>query len=1092
MQRLIHYLMRQKLIVSLLVILVFLGGFISLTHTNRETIPEVALDMVSITTIYPGASPSDAEELISIPIEKKLRKVNGIDKVRAYNVENVSVMVVYIEDSVRDKRKAVQDIKDAVEQVDNLPSKAQKPLVKEITTDTTELISIAFTGKTADVPYSRLREFANKSEDFFYDIDGVAEVEKFGYYDREYLVEVDPDKLDKYRIGMNTLIQTLQMRNIDFPGGALRAGQKEFVLRTKGQFRNADEIRNTVIMGNDTGNVTRIGDLAKVTDTYEEADTYRRFNGKPAVVFKLWKKKTADQIELSSRVEKALAGYSVAGYDDVDVTLFSSQSETTDRRIKSVLHEAVVGFIVLGIFMLLLIGRHMSALVLAGIPVSFMVTFIAMQYLGITFNIISLFGMIMVMGMMVDFSVVVAENSHRYMEHGFKRSLAVEKGVSEIFWPVTTTLVCIIIAFMPLLLITGIIGKFLHAIPVVIITALLASWIIAMFVLPTYLNMFLPEEHKGKGEETTIPQKIAIFLAKFAGRKNVKKKPLSRKTAAAASASEDDNFEPGLFGKVQSGYKKVLSSAIRHRYITVVALFVLFFLSLTLIPKIGFKFMTEGGEENIRVSIKYPHEMNLNANLLESVKVERILMGVHKDEFKSLHAWVGEEYNTVLDPKPGKATYKTTFELALTPEKERRRIATDIASDLRRQVELAQKNGGVAREMDIKIETVFMGPPIGKPINVEVRGRDYETINAITKEYFDYLKTVKGVKDLSIDLEEGKTEFRYGVNEVMAARSMVSAYDIAVALNASFAGAVATSVNQNQEEVGVRVRFEEDARSRMQGIHDVKISNRTGGLVALDSVSTLKQDKAYSQINRLNYKRLVQVQANVDASVTTSDAVTRMMQQKFADIEKRYPGYLISYGGEQEDSRKSMGELGSLFLAALVVMFFVLTVSMRSLILPLVVMIAIPFALIGVVLALFTHHQPMSFMSVLGLLSLAGIIVSNTLVLVQFINRFRGEGMPLREALVEGGVVRLRPIILTAGSMVLELLPVIYGVGGKDYLVAPLALAFGYGLIFATIITLVIIPCFYHIAEDVKMAAAKLLGVFGIRMNGSIYQTDEE
>jgi multidrug efflux pump subunit AcrB len=1080
MKKLISYLLDQKLLINLVVVIILLAGLTTFSGLNRESVPDIKFDMVTITTVYPGASPSDAEELISIPLEKKLRSISNLDKVRSYNVENVSLIVIFIEDKAKDKKKVVQDIKDAVEQVGNLPSTAQKPLVAEVSFDNTELVSVAFTGKGEDVPYTRLREFANKSENFFYDIDGIAEVEKYGYYDREYLVEIDPYSLEKYRIGMNTIVNALKMRNIDFPGGALRIGKKEFVLRTKGKFKNAEEIRNTVIRGNDTGYSLRIGDIAKVTDTYKEADVHQRFNGKQAVIFKLWKKRSADEIDLAGRIKIAVAEYSVPGYEDVNISFFNDQSRKTSSRISSVVHEAALGFVVLGLFMILLLGRRMSALVLAGIPVTFMVTFTAMWYQGITINIISLFGMIMVLGMMVDFSIVIAENSHRYMERGMKRRDAVENGVSEVFWSVTVTLICIIAAFMPLLLVSGMIGKFVKAIPIVIIITLLASWFIAMFILPTYLNIFLGETHnKGKDKrEETLPQKI--FAKIFGNRIN---KYISK------AQKEDDNFEEGLFGQVQRKYKGFVTSALKHRYITVVVLLILFVLSLFLVPKIGFKFVTGGGEEQIRISVKLPFETNLESNLSEMKKIEKLILeSVPENEFEALHVYAGEEYTDIIDPKPGKATYKSTFEIYLVPEKNRKRIADAINFELRNKIAQAQKDGALTPDLSVKVENVFDGPPVGKPVNVEIQGEDFEVIQKIAAEYIAYLPGIKGVRDITIDLESGKTEYQYTVNERMAAWTGVSAYDIASAINASFAGAVATNVNQNEEEVGVRVRFEENAREKMSGLRDVKITNMTGGLIPLDTVSDVKIEKGYSQINRLNFKRLVQVQADVDINVITPVDVTKNLEKNFADIEKRYPGYIIRYGGEQEDTNESMGELSGLFIAALIFIFVVLTVYTRSMILPLVIMIAIPFALVGVIFALFTHGQPLSFMSTLGLFSLAGIIVSNTLVLVQFINKFRDEGMSLKDALIEGGVVRLRPIILTAGSMVLELLPVMYGFGGKDYLVSPLALAFGYGLIFATFITLVLIPCFYYIAEDAKGFVAGILSNFGVNMSGTIYQ----
>jgi len=1080
MKKFLNYILDQDLLVNLVVVIIILAGIASFSGLNRESIPDSSVGMVTIMTIYPGASPVDAEELVTVPIEKKLRSVSNLKKVRAYNVENASLIVVYIADKVKDTKKVVQDIKDAVEQVGNLPSIARKPLVSEVTTDTTELVSVAFTGKDDTVPYSRLREFANKSENFFYDIDGIAEVEKYGYYDREYLVEIDPDALDRNRISLNTIIYALKMRNIDFPGGPLRLGKKEFVLRTKGQFKNAEEIRNTVIQGNDTGYILKIGDVAKVTDTYQEADVYHRFNGKQAVVFKLWKKRSADEIKLAGAIRKAAAGFSVPGYEDVKISFFNDQSVLTEDRILSVVHEAILGFVILGIFMLLLMGRRMSALVLAGIPVTFMITFAVMKYQGITINIVSLFGMIMVLGMMVDFSIVIAENTHRYMEHGLKRKLAIENGVSEVFWSVTVTLVCIVTAFMPLLLVTGMVGKFIKAIPVVIIATLIASWLFAMFILPYFLNKFLGKSHK-KGRrkrELTLPERL---LCKITG-KSINK-------SITASRDEDDNFEVGLFGRVQKVYKGLVIKALEHRYIVVGVLVVLFIISLLLLPGMGFKFLTGGGEEQIRIKVKMPFETNLSSNLEEMKKIEQLVIkSVPPEEFKALHLYVGEDYTDFADPKPPKATYKSTFDLYLVPEKERKRKADVINAELRKKIEHAQESGVVSKDINIKVESIFLGPPVGKPVNVEIQGEDYEVMKKIADEYNAFLPTVKGVRDITIDLESGKTEYQYSVNEKMAAWTKVSAYDIASAINASFSGAVATKVNQDEEEVGVRVRFPEKAIKDRTTLHEVKVSNMAGGLVPLDTVSDVKIYKGYSQINRLNYKRLVQVQADVDVKVTTPVDVTKLLEKKFAGIEKRYPGYIIRYGGEQDDTNETMSDLAVLFIAALIVIFVVLTVYTQSLVMPVIIMVAIPFALVGVIFALFTHGQPLSFMSVLGLFSLAGIIVSNTLVLVQFINKFRDEGMSLKDALAEGGVVRLRPIILTAGSMFLELLPVIYGFGGKDYLVSPLALAFGYGLLFATFITLVLIPCFYYIAEDVKGYASGVLSNFGINMNGTIYQ----
>jgi multidrug efflux pump subunit AcrB len=1055
--KLVRFLLRQKLLINLLVVLIILAGLVLAMRINREAYPEVNFDMVSIKTTYPGGSPDEMEKLISIPIEKLLREVDGIDKVRAYNIENVSVVVVYIEDEVSNKGQVVQDIKDAVELVDNLPENALAPLVEEIKFDKTPAIDIAIYGKNDGVSYRDIRDVADELEDFLYDIDGVAEVEDFGYYDKEFLVEVDPSALRKYRIGMNDVIRTLRDRNLDLPGGALRIGDKEFVLRTTGQYENTTEIDNTVIMANAAGFITRIRYVARVTDSFEEADVYERFNGYKAVVFKVWKKRSADEINLVTRIKGDLKNYQPSNGENVIIKTFNDTSRFTRKRINSVITNAITGLILVLLILMLLLGPRMAVIVAVSIPTAFMAAFFGMEMGNIALNVISMFGMIMVLGMIVDFGIVVSENSHRYMEMGFIRNRGIERGVAEVFWPVTVTFLCICAAFAPLLFITGILGKFIKGIPIVLMICLTASWFIAMFIMPTHLNMFSRENHKSnKGN-----------------RRN-----------------ENEHFERGLFGKFQKKYKTFLRGALKHRYITLVVLFFLLIFSLFLISIIGFVFAPGGGAEELEIKVKLPQETNLAANLRDMRSIEKIILNLPERELDDLQVSVGEEKSSSLDPKPGEGTHKSTIRVYLTPEDERTRDAYQILAQLRKDTLAAQKKGIISKRMLLEFDVHEKGPPIGKPVNVEIRGKEFFILKEIAREYINYLKSIKGVTDIAMDLEEGKQEYRYIINEVMAARTGVSVFDVAQALNASFEGAVATSVKEGEEDIDIRVRFPESARKKMKSLKEVMIANKNGGLIPLDLVTEVKKQPGYTQINRLNYKRIVQVQAEVNTEIITSIEVNRILARKFRDIEKRFPGYSISYGGEQEETRERMGELGILFLFALLIIYIIIAVFFGSLTIPIVVMSAIPFALVGVVLALTAHGQPMSFMSALGIFSLAGVIVSNTLVLVQFINNMRDEGLPLKEALLEAGVIRLRPVLLTTGTTVLALIPTIYGLGGKDYFVAPLALSFGYGLIFATFITLILIPSFYHIAEDIKGGIARMLSRFGIDMRSEIYRSN--
>ncbi len=1058
MKKIIAHLMDQKLLVGLLIALVAMTGITVAKKINREAFPEVNFDMVSIRTVYPGGAPDDLEQLVTIPIEKKLRKVDGIDKVRSYNIENVSVVVAYLDDHVRDHKRVVQNIRDAVELVENLPAEVSEPIIEEITTDTTPAIDIAVCGKTGEEPYGVIREAANDLEDFLYTVKGVSEVEMFGFDDREFLIEVNPDSLRRFRIGMNTVIRTLQNRNIDLPGGSLRVGDTEYVLRTKGQFKNAEEIRNTVIMSNDAGFVTRVRDVATVADTYREPDVHERFNGKPSVVLRVWRQSSADEIRLVNRLKSDLASYRPANGAEVALTVFNDMSRWTRDSIERVLNNALVGFILLALILLVLLGWRMSGIVTMSIPIVFMVSIIAMKVFDITFNVISLFGMVMVLGMIVDFGIVVTENSHRYMERGMCKRDAIVKGVSEVFGPTLVTLMCLCAAFSPLLFLSGLMGKFILGIPVVLIICLAASWVIAMFVMPTLLNMFAREESS---------------------------------LEVHCETEGEVTYEPGRFGRFQHRYRRMLDWTLRHRYVTILVLVVLFAASLALTSVIGFMFNPQGGEEEITMRTTMPQETNLQANLREMRTIEGIIGKLPKSILDNYRCTVGKRVTDALDPAPGEATHKSTFKIYLTPNTGRTRQADDILVDVRRSVAAAQKDGTLASNIMIEYEVERNGPPIGKPVNVEIRGKDFATLKRIASEYIDYLGGVAGVQDIRLDLEDGKKEYRFVTDEVIAARSGISVSDVAQSINASFEGAIASSVTRDEEEVNLRVRFPEWARKRMTSLNDVMIANASGGLIPLGMVARSVTQPGLTEINRLDYQRVVQVQANVDTSKITSIQVNKQLAAMFHDIERRYPGYTVAYGGEQEETEERMGELGVLFVFALMIIFIMLAVYFGSLTIPVVVMIAIPFALVGMIFALWAHGQPMSFMSMLGFFSLAGVIVSNTLVLVEFINLMRDSGLPLKEALLEAGVIRLRPIILTAGTTVLGLVPSIYGIGGKDYMVGPLALSFGYGLVFATVITLVLVPVFYHIAEDIKGFTAGALSLFGIQMKREIYSSKD-
>lgn len=1029
MEKIVDFLIEEKMTVSLFVAAILIGGFFALASINKETFPDICLDVVTIQTIYPGASSDDVENMVSIPIEKKLREIGGIDKVVDHSLENCSFFVVYLEDNLTKSKRAkiIDDIKNAAKSINDFPPNVGMPEVTEITTEKTKAIDIALmTGKKGDAAYGELRQTAKSLRNKLLFVDGVAEVKKFGYFDREYLIEVDPAALRNYRIGLNTVLYRLQTRNIDLPGGVLRIGDNEFVLRTTGQFKNIEDVRNTVIFSNDAGFVTRLKDIAKVTDTFKEPDILHRVNGQDAIILQVNKKQSADMIRTVNKIKALMETEEKGLPSGISAFCFNNYSRFVQIRLSALIINSLIGFALLLIILLVLLGYRLSWIVSVSIPVTFMAAFMFIKALGITLNIISMFALLMVLGMVVDFSVVVCENTYRYMEKGCSRREAVEKGLSEVLPAMTTTLICIVVAFIPLLVLRGLVGKFIFAIPAVIIICLVASFLCAVLVMPMMLDAFAKVNHRN-------------------------------------AARSNQKNGPGL-------YRRILLNIVQHRYWAVLTLIVISIVVMTVAVKYSSFVFVKGGADEISIKTSMPQSTSLESNKKAIIPLEQIVKDLYPATIvESVHSYIGTQTRAKADFDIKDGMYKGTIQLNFSPEEGRALKSEEILKTVREKISAAQKRGTIDPRLKIKYEIGRIGLPVGSAINIEIRGDDFNVLNKIAAEYSAYLASIKGVEDIYSDLEPGKEEYHYVINEEKAGRVGLSTQDISQALYVSFKGAAATTVKKGDEKIDVLVRFPDWARRSTDSLSDVMVANAYGSVVPLSKITSYTKQTGIAMINRKNYMRIVQVKANVDGQHITSLAANTLLKKHFKDIEKRYPGYSVNYAGEQEDTEKSMKNLGILFVIAILGIYMIIAAFFNSLSLPIVVMLCIPFSIVGIYLALFAHgNLPMTFMGVLGTFSLASIIVSNTLVLVQFINNARAKGMSVTEAVVEGSAVRLRPIFLTSGVVVLGLLPTIYGIGGKDDFVVPLAMAFGYGLLFTTILTLVIVPCFYHILMDIK------------------------
>lgn len=1034
MTKALSFFMEHRLVTTVFLSMLLALGFVSLSSMNREAFPKVTLDKVVIQTPYPGGTPEEIERLVSIPLEKQLRSVSNIDEVRSYNLENVSVIMVFLKEGMPDTRPAVEDIKDAVERT-ALPPGALAPTVEEITTDKQQVVDVAFSLKQdgAHVPtteeYRMLRDTAKAFEDKLYELPEIAEVERFGYRNRQFLVEADPAALNAKRVGLNQLLNVLGMRNVDMPSGVMRLNGTEYLLRTRGQFSEALEMRSVPIVGNATGFMTVLSDVAQVFDTFEDPTIYEKYDGSHVIVLRVWKTETADIIN-AAEAAKATVEKMKERYPEVEVTVFLDQSTDVVRQLNDLIMNFVTGLTLVVAALFFILGFRLSMIISLAIPSIFLIAFTIIHAAGITINTISIFALVMVLGMMVDNSIVVAENSFRLMQEGQARGDAIRNTLSEVFAPLLVTMLAIGAAFAPLLFMGGIIGKFVFGIPAVILIVLVVSLVFSLVFLPSWLNTFLPERVK----------------ATYGG----------------------DDEEAGGFGLIVRAYRKTMAIALRYRYAVIGGFTVFFFGLLFLAGRfLPFVLFPAGGEDQIDIKTYMPQGTTLQRNLEVMDKAEGLITEVVGDQLVFLRDRVGIHEPPFDDPKPGEETHRSTVIVKLTPVQERddEASAAIYVKKIRDRLKKAQQAGELPAEFRYDVEAALHGPPVGKPVSLQIRGPEFAQLKEIAALYMKELEGMPGVYDVSLDLEEGKEEFRFYVKDDVAAKAGLSVNDVAESIRTAFNGEVASSISKGEDRINIVVRFPDEARHKIESLKKVKVQNNQGRLVPLERVAYFTRERSYSMINRQDLMRVVRVEASVDTDLTTSLDVNRLLQKKI-DISKDYQDYSVNFGGEQEDAQESFTDLVISFAFAMGVIFAIFLVYFNSATTTGVVMGAIPFGIAGVLLGLMLHGKPLSFMSMLAIVALSGSIVANTLVLVTFTEELRKKGQDLHEAIINAGAIRLRPVLLTTVTTVIGLLPSAYGIPTVDHFVQPLSLSFAWGLMFATLITLVLCPLLYMMKED--------------------------
>ncbi len=1053
MKAIFEFFTRRHILATLFTLGIIMLGLNSLRTLKRDETPEADLGEVVITTVYPGASPEDVELNVTNNLEDELQSVTGIDKIFSTSMENLSVLDVIIDPDAKDPEKVKSDIREAVGRVTDFPEEVtESPMVTEITSAIFPIIEVGITG---DIPYRELREIAKQFEKKLKDMPGVSRLDKYGYRAREIKVEVSPRAMDRYQIPLREIIQAIEARNIRLTGGTFESFTSEKNVVTLAQFRKPQEVGDVIVRSTFDGPLIKVRDLAIVKDDFEDEEVISRLEGRSAISFIVYKTEGADIIRTVKAIKKLIREESSKGimggyieykgetieevgfmdtlkgffkrepmdeeiyrYGPVQIITVNDVSVYVKDSFQTVLTNMAIGLVLVVLMLTIFLNFRTAFWVAMGIPVSILGVFFLMPLFGTYLDSLSLASLILVIGLIVDDGIIISENISFRRHLGESPLDAAVNGVHEVFFPVLTTVLTTFLAFAPIFFIKGIVGKFIYVIPLIVSLALFVSLFEALVALPSHL-----------------------------------KRGLERRFTKGAQREAIGTWFEGL----KKVYNTLARGFLRARHPIFLIFIGVFFLAFTYMKNnMDFVLMPTKGAERFAIYVECPMGTSLQSTSEKVKEIEAIVEEIPDDELDTYITRIG-----VIGEIGRGENYAQVF-VGLTPYSERTKTADEIIEEIRRKSNELEGFEKITYE-------ITEGLPVGKAISLRILGQEDDRRRALGDEIVEFLSSIDGVKDIDRNDKLGKEQIEIQIKYDQLARLGLTVADVAQNVRIAFDGQVVTSLRDGDEDVEFRVQLAERARKDMRYLQSLSIPNIQGRLIKLREVARLKTGPGPSAYRHFDGERSTTVGADVDTDITTSLEVTTAVIAQFADIEERYPELRLQIGGEAEESSKAITNLITTFLIAFIGIYFLLVLLFNSFTQPFLVMIAIPFGFVGVILALAIHGEQLGFFALIGAIGLMGVVVNDSLVLVSHLNEQRKlfPDMPMRELVAMGASNRLRAIVLTTLTTVAGLLPLAYGLGGKSLFMSPMALTLGYGLLFATPITLILVPCLYMIFYDI-------------------------
>ncbi|MCY4524111.1 MAG: efflux RND transporter permease subunit [Halobacteriovoraceae bacterium] len=1019
MRNFLNYFIEKPAIVNMLTVMIFIVGLWSLLELNREMFPKVEFDVITITTDYPRSSAEDVEKLITITIERKIKGVNGIKKINAMSLEGRSIIYITV-DPDNDIEEVKEDLVNEINSIDDFPNDTEPPVIKTKDNTNRPILDISI----SRVEYGLLRNAAIDLRDELERLKQIRKVDFGGYQVDEIKVEIDPKKLNFFELTMGEVARSIKDRNLNLTAGKIESKKGDIVIRTLSEFKNIKDIEDVVIRSNDSGKRVKVKDIAKVRRMVADSDVLQRSQGERAIFLNIKIKAGSDKIDISNLVKNKTTEYlKQKKYEKIKVRFADDLSYYVKRRLGVLKSSAFIGMILVISCLFFFLNWRISIVTSMGAPLAFLISFIVMDFFGITFNLISMFGLILVLGMLVDDAIIVAEYYYQRLEQGLDRKKAALEAAVKTIKPVTATILTTMVAFGSLFFMGGIMGKFTRHIPTMVIICLAASLLECFLILPSHLCEFV---------------KI---------KKNKKEKK--------------------WFTKMQIHYSNWLNKFLFRPWHVLLAFLGLFILSILLSLSMRFELFPGDDVRKIFVQIKGPVGASRDRTDQEIMKLEKLAMKMFsKDELKQVKARVGELTGQHANKTGG---HYGSLIMYLTSPSERNRSTDEIITTM---IDSAKKI--VDTSYILSVSKAKGGPPRGKSFEIEILGDKLEDLKTASKQIKNKLSSIKGVTTTEIDFEEGMKQMVVKIDENEVKRLGVTTGQVALELRRALSGDSITEIREFNDDVEVKIMFDEKNRKELSSLSMLYIINNQGYRIPLNNIIKLEKNDSAFIIRRLNRKRVISVSAQLNKKEINAVEISRLIKDDARKITSQYPNMTFQFGGENEDTRDSMKGLKKATFISLFLIFFILLVMFGSIGQPIVVMSCIPLGLIGVIFTFFILGIPLGFMAIMGIIALVGVVVNDSIVLVNFINIKRKSEDNLLNAVLNASKERFRPVILTTFTTVAGLLPMAHMPGGDPF-IKPMAISFAWGLLFSTAVTLVFIPCNYIVYEQIKIYLKKLL-----------------